>query len=95
MIKSACQVAFLTLLPQAEVYFSVPFCLERVAVTYECGGVCRKCLGLRVRNCQRKSKQRTLAIAGPNPFQRAATPSAAIVLRAQSRNPEYVPDGAD
>ena len=38
---------------------------------------------------------RTRAIAGPRPFHNAATPSAAIVLRAQSRKPEYVPDGAD
>lgn len=38
---------------------------------------------------------RTRAMAGPRPLQRAATPSAAMVLRAQSRNPEYVPVGAD
>lgn len=30
----------------------------------------------------------TLAIAGPNPFHNARTPSCAIVLRAQSNNPE-------
>jgi hypothetical protein len=35
------------------------------------------------------------AIAGPKPFQSAATPSAAIVFRAQSMKPEYVPVGAD
>jgi len=34
---------------------------------------------------------KALAIAGPNPFQRAVTPSAAINFRAQSRKPEYVP----
>lgn len=38
---------------------------------------------------------RTRAIAGPNPFQSAPMPSAAIVFRAQSRNPVYVPEGAD
>ena len=37
----------------------------------------------------------TLSMAGPKPFQRARTPSAAIVLRAQSRSPLYVPVGAD
>lgn len=35
------------------------------------------------------------AIAGPNPFHSAVTPSAAINLRPQSKKPEYVPDGAD
>jgi len=34
---------------------------------------------------------KALAIAGPNPFQSAVTPSAAINFRAQSRKPEYVP----
>ena len=38
---------------------------------------------------------RTLAIAGPKPFHNAATPSCAIVLRAQSKIPLYVPVGAD
>lgn len=37
----------------------------------------------------------TRAMAGPNPFHNAVTPSTAIVFRAQSRNPEYVPVGAD
>ena len=37
---------------------------------------------------------KALAIAGPNPFQSAATPSAAMSLRAQSMKPEYVPCGA-
>lgn len=35
------------------------------------------------------------AMAGPNPFHSAVTPSAAINFLAQSKNPEYVPDGAD
>lgn len=39
--------------------------------------------------------RRTRAIAGPKPFQSALTPSAAMVLRAQSMKPEYVPVGAD
>lgn len=34
------------------------------------------------------------AIAGPKPFQRAVTPSAAMSFRAQSTKPVYVPDGA-
>jgi hypothetical protein len=34
-------------------------------------------------------------MAGPKPFQSARTPSLAIVLRAQSSKPEYVPVGAD
>jgi len=34
---------------------------------------------------------KALAMAGPNPFQSAVTPSAAINFRAQSRKPEYVP----
>jgi len=38
---------------------------------------------------------KALAMAGPNPFQSAVTPSAAINFRAQSRKPEYVPWGAD
>lgn len=37
----------------------------------------------------------TRAIAGPRPLHRARTPSCAIVFRAQSMNPEYVPVGAD
>lgn len=37
----------------------------------------------------------TRAMAGPKPFQSAAAPSAAMVLRAQSMKPEYVPEGAD
>jgi hypothetical protein len=37
----------------------------------------------------------TRAMAGPNPFHSAFTPSVAIVLRAQSMIPEYVPVGAD
>ena len=37
---------------------------------------------------------KALAIAGPKPFHNAPTPSAAIVLRAQSKIPEYVPAGA-
>jgi hypothetical protein len=36
----------------------------------------------------------TLAIAGPKPFHKAPKPSAAIVFRAQSSRPEYVPVGA-
>lgn len=35
-----------------------------------------------------------LLMAGPNPFHKAPTPSAAIVFRAQSMNPAYVPSGA-
>jgi hypothetical protein len=35
------------------------------------------------------------AMAGPNPFHSALTPSTAIVFRAQSTIPEYVPVGAD
>jgi hypothetical protein len=31
------------------------------------------------------------AMAGPNPFHSAVTPSAAMSFRAQSRKPEYVP----
>ena len=34
-------------------------------------------------------------MAGPNPFQSAVTPSAAMSFLAQSMKPEYVPDGAD
>jgi hypothetical protein len=34
-------------------------------------------------------------MAGPNPFHKAPTPSAAMVFRAQSRKPEYIPVGAD
>lgn len=41
------------------------------------------------------SLRRTRAIAGPNPFHSAFTPSVAIVFRAQSMIPEYVPVGAD
>ena len=37
----------------------------------------------------------TRAMAGPNPFHSAFTPSVAIVFRAQSMIPEYVPVGAD
>lgn len=37
----------------------------------------------------------TRAIAGPKPRHNAATPSCAIVFRAQSMSPEYVPVGAD
>jgi len=37
----------------------------------------------------------TRAMAGPNPFHRAFTPSTAIVFRAQSKIPAYVPVGAD
>jgi hypothetical protein len=38
---------------------------------------------------------RTRSMAGPKPFQSAPTPSAAMVLRAQSAKPLYVPVGAD
>jgi hypothetical protein len=34
-------------------------------------------------------------MAGPNPFHSAFTPSTAMVFRAQSMIPEYVPVGAD
>ena len=34
-------------------------------------------------------------MAGPNPFHKAVTPSAAMSFRAQSRIPVYVPCGAD
>lgn len=46
------------------------------------------------RSADHDNRLRTLAIAGPKPFHSAATPSAAMVLRMQSKKPEYVPVGA-
>ena len=37
---------------------------------------------------------RTLPIAGQNPFNSARAPSAAMVFRAQSIKPWYIPSGA-
>ena len=66
--------------------------------TYESRGISRECLRMHPSGSPllKPSRSRpTRAIAGPSPLQSAATPSAAIVLRAQSMNPEYVPVGAD
>jgi hypothetical protein len=65
-------------------------------MTYECRRICRECL---TPLCQQTrmpvSLGLTRAMAGPNPLHSAFTPSAAIVFRAQSMIPEYVPVGAD
>jgi hypothetical protein len=66
--------------------------------TYESCRVCREGLNEVCSACWSEriwEIEHTLAIAGPKPFHKAPTPSCAIVLRAQSMNPLYIPWGAD